>query len=175
MTEMGLQYNFHNMNTGTTAEPTLPTASFSFHIKKSDDQSITLSHCQGFLSHNIFSPYYGVLSREFLNSSLLETSECQNSYSTWNHLLFSFQSFHQSFCLCTKIKKKGFIYFRSRQGCLLCLIKVTHRKQAAGENPAAGEYWCSAEETHLFITVKWVNVSVKLFPLNMGIVLRHKM
>ena len=56
MTEMGLQCYFHNMNTGTTAEPTLPTASFSFHIKKSDDQSITLSHCQGFLSHKFFLP-----------------------------------------------------------------------------------------------------------------------
>ena len=128
MTEMGLQYYFHNMNTGTTAEPTLPTASFSFHIKKSDDQSITLSHCQGFLSHNFFSPYYGVLSKEFLNSSLLETSECQNSrsinsaciYSTCNHLLFSFQSFHQSFCLCTKSKEK--VSFTSDQDRVACFV-----------------------------------------------------
>lgn len=130
MTEMGLQCYIHNMNTGTTAEPTLPTASFSFHIKKSDDQSITLSHCQGFLSHNIFSPYYGVLSREFLNSSLLETSECQNSYSTWNHLLFSFQSFHRSFCLCTKIKKKRFHLLQIKTG-LLALSHQSHTSETS--------------------------------------------
>ena len=151
MTEIELQYYFHNINTGTMAEwieqPTFPTASFSFHC-------IIVK----VFYHIIFSPNYRVFSREFLDSSLLETSECQNSrsinfaciYSTCNHLLFSFQSFHQSFCLCTKSKKKSFIYFRSRQGCLLCLIKVT-QKQVAGENPAAGEYWRCSTEEHIYL------------------------
>ena len=129
MTEMELQYYFHNIDTGTIAEwieqPTFPTASFSFHC-------IIVK----VFYHIIFSPNYRVFSREFLDSSLLETSECQNSrsinfaciYSTCNHLLFSFQSFHQSFCLCTKSKRK--VSFTSDQDRVACFVSSkSHRNK----------------------------------------------
>lgn len=130
MTEMGLQCYFHNMNTGTTAEPTLPTASFSFHIKKSDDQSITLSHCQGFLSHNIFSPYYGVLSREFLNSSLLETSECQIAIPLTITYCFLFSLSINLFVYVQQFKKKRFHLLQIKTG-LLALSHQSHTSETS--------------------------------------------
>lgn len=175
MTEIELQYYFHNINTGTMAEwieqPTFPTASFSFHC-------IIVK----VFYHIIFSPNYRVFSREFLDSSLLETSECQNSrsinfacvYSTCNHLLFLFSLSINLFVYVQKVKER-FHLLQIKTG-LLALSHQSHIETSSWWKPSCWRILTMLNwRTHLLITVKWMNASVELFPLNMGIVSRHKM